>query len=690
MNGARKPLKGMLIAGLAVVVACAVTVVLLKGSRAGDGEGMISVSQNSGTVTAPDFPEGMQWLNSDHPLSLSDLRGKVVLLDFWTYCCINCMHIIPDLKRLESKYKDELVVIGVHSAKFTAERDTENIRQAILRYGIEHPVLNDRDMAVWREYGVRAWPTLVLIDPEGKVVTHMSGEGVYKAFEGPIAKVIATFDAKGEVDRRPLGLKLEREGAPASPLSFPGKVLADEAGGRLFISDSGHNRIVVISLSDGTLEEVIGSGKEGMADGRIEDATFNHPQGMAFDGRYLYIADTENHALRRVDMKGKKVITIAGTGQQAPGLSLSGPATETPLNSPWDLVLHEGALYVAMAGSHQIWRMDLKTDQVSPYAGSGREGRIDGPLASSALAQPSGITTDGSKLYFADSEDSSIRSADLRRGGRVETIVGGDLFDFGDRDGRGLEVRLQHPLGVAYQDGALYVADTYNNKVKRVGIKERTCETFLGTGKAGSGDGDKASFNEPGGLTLAHGKLYIADTNNHLIRVADLATRRVETLEIKTAKAPAKPASRTKPQPQVEAKATVSSGTSVVSAATSPSHQVVAPGEARLTVSLRLPEGYILDEGAPSSVSVTSSDEGILRLGENDGKQFSQSHFPFSLPLEAREGQAKVQINLTLYYCEEAKHSLCYLKEASVTLPVEVQKGVKNHQLSLDYELSPS
>ncbi|HEX2869201.1 MAG TPA: thioredoxin-like domain-containing protein [Ignavibacteriales bacterium] len=128
---------------------------------------------------APEFPDGLDWLNVDHPIKLSDLRGKVVLLDFWTFCCINCMHIIPDLKKLEAKYPGELAVIGVHSAKFLSEQETGNIRQAILRYDIEHPVVNDKDFKIWTSYGANAWPTVVLIDPRGDVVGHHSGEGVY-------------------------------------------------------------------------------------------------------------------------------------------------------------------------------------------------------------------------------------------------------------------------------------------------------------------------------------------------------------------------------------------------------------------------------------------------------------------------------------------------------------------------------
>ncbi len=485
-----------------------------------------------GEVHAPDFPPGADWLNTQRPLSIRDLRGKVVLLDFWTFCCINCMHILPDLKKLERKYKDELVVVGMHSAKFTAERDTENIRQAVLRYEIEHPVVNDTQMAAWRQYAVRAWPTVVLIDPEGKVIGRHSGEGLFEPFDRLIGKVIEVFDQEGKIDRSPLGLILEAAKAPRPVLSFPGKVLADEAGGRLFIADSSHNRIVAASLADGTVLGVIGQGEIGLVDGDFETARFHHPQGMALDGQHLYIADTENHAIRRADLAARRVETLAGTGQQSRGLDASpGLAAGRALNSPWDLVVHNGVLYIAMAGPHQIWKMGLKTGKIGGHAGSGREAHIDGPLAEAALAQPSGLTTNGQALFFADSEVSSIRAADLDPLGRVSTLAGQGLFDYGDIDGAGDQVRLQHPLGVLWVDSFLYVADTYNNKIKILFPQTRAVATFAGTGKAGLRDGpaDQAEFNEPAGLAAAHAQLYVADTNNHAIRRIDLASREVST-----------------------------------------------------------------------------------------------------------------------------------------------------------------
>ncbi|MBI5126139.1 MAG: redoxin domain-containing protein, partial [Planctomycetes bacterium] len=411
-------------------------------------------------IRAPEFPEGMEWLNTDRPLRVADLRGKFVLLDFWTYCCINCMHVIPELKRLEKGYPTELVVIGVHSAKFSNERLTENIRQAILRYEIGHPVVNDKEMQIWQSYAVRSWPTLVLIDPEGYVIGAYSGEGNYEAIDRRLRESLAYFRPRGVVKEEPLNLSLERDRLGPSPLSFPGKILADPLKDRLFISDSNHNRIV-IATGEGKVIDVAGSGEIGRADGPFSQASFFRPQGMALQGETLYVADTENHLIRRLDLQSRTVTTIAGTGRQGGFLSLGGLGTRAELSSPWDLSLVGDKLYVAMAGSHQVWVMDLANNLVQPFAGSGREGRVDGSLEGSALAQPSGITTDGNRLFVADSETSSVREINLLTG-RVNTIVGLDLFEFGDVDGQGAMVRLQHPLGIVFHEGMLYVADTYN------------------------------------------------------------------------------------------------------------------------------------------------------------------------------------------------------------------------------------
>jgi thiol-disulfide isomerase/thioredoxin/sugar lactone lactonase YvrE len=488
-------------------------------------------------IRAPELPQHYAWLNTDRPLSLKDLKGRVVLLDFWTYCCINCLHILPDLKYLEQKYRDCLTVIGVHSAKFDNEKETENIRQAILRYDIEHPVLVDSGFQVWQQYAVRAWPTLMVIDPEGYVIGSVSGEGKRDLLDELIGKLVQEHRNKGTVNFQELSLKLEKQQHPlTSRLAFPGKVLADAESNLLFIADSGHHRLVVTSLS-GDLKHVIGTGEAGLRDGRFDEAQFFAPQGMAYDRpqQILYVADTENHAIRRIDLKQQTVETIAGTGQQSRVIQPhNGQALELALNSPWDVVKVDHFLFIAMAGPHQIWALDLKDGLIGTYAGTGAEACVDGSLDEATFAQPSGLATDGEELFVADSEGSTIRAVGLGENAKVRSICGsGDLFGFGDVDGQGKAVRLQHCLGVAYAGNhQLWIADTYNHKIKRVDTGSGICQTILGDGISGlvDGRGQSTRFAEPSGLSLAEGFLYIADTNNHAIRRVNLETLAVTTL----------------------------------------------------------------------------------------------------------------------------------------------------------------
>jgi DNA-binding beta-propeller fold protein YncE len=271
-------------------------------------------------------------------------------------------------------------------------------------------------------------------------------------------------------------------------------------------------------------EAVIGSGEGGLADGAYDEAAFDHPHGLAIDGDRLYVADTGNHAVRVVDLATERVDTLLGSGEQARRFNVPGRGREVALNSPWDLLVLDGALYIAMAGSHQLWRADLSTLECAPWAGSGAEALFDAPLLGAALAQPSGLAAAGGKLFFADSESSAIRRADLAPGGSVGTVVGTGLFDFGDQDGAGDEVRLQHPLALAWRDGRLLVADSYNNKVKIVDPTDRTATSWLG----GAGE-----LWEPGGLAVAGGRLYIADTNHHRVVVASLAGAEMEALVVR-------------------------------------------------------------------------------------------------------------------------------------------------------------
>ena len=464
------------------------------------------------TVHAPDLI-GLEWLNTDRPFASwkEDLKGQVVLLDFWTYCCINCLHVLPDLAELEEEFREEpFLVIGVHSAKFEQESDAKNIRQAILRYGIKHPVVVDGGMRIWRSFGVRAWPTLVLVDPEGYVVGYVSGEGNKEVLRRAIRSVLDEHREKGTLAEAPIRPELME--MPETKLAFPGKVHVYRD--RLYVADSSRNRVLELDLGSGAvLREFPEAGSS---------VTFANPQGMAGLDDHLYVADTDHHQLQRIHLESGIVETVAGTGVQARPLPEAGPARETPLNSPWALEVDGKLLHIAMAGSHQLWSFDTVSGELLPLAGSGRENIVDGPSAQAQLAQPSGLALLDGRLYFADSEVSAIRYVDLEEE-EVGTLVGTGLFDFGDEDGEMGDALLQHPLGVAVWKGSLLIADTYNNRIKLLDLEEGTARALFGTGSEELSE-DELSFYEPGGLAVSGDTLYVADTNHHRILAVDLGS----------------------------------------------------------------------------------------------------------------------------------------------------------------------
>jgi len=636
-----------------------------------DGAGVVRPVAFQPLVADP-LDGGGDWINAAAPIRLRDLRGKIVLLDFWTFCCINCHHVIADLTKLEEKYKGQLVVIGVHTPKFIAERDTGNVRQKVREYGVKHPVVNDSDQIIWNRLEIQSWPTLMLFDPDGRPVGSVSGEGNYAALDGAISKLIDQFRGKG-LNETPFKFFAESEKADTTPLLYPGKVLADAVGNRLFVSDTGHNRVVMTDLQ-GKKPTLIGSGSTGMTDGAYDKAEFHRPQGMALLGETLYVADTENHAVRAVDLKKKTVTTVAGTGAIAHAVARThtpGLAHKTALNSPWDLTHTEGShiLYVAMAGPHQIWRFDTEAGQIGPWAGTGVENILDGPIATANFAQPSGITTDGAHLFVADSEVSAVREISLGAGKHlVRSIVGEGLFEFGDEDGQGPAVRLQHCLGVTYGDGKLFIADTYNNKIKVCDPKARTVKTFVGSGARGVKD-SPAEFYQPGGLSLAGNTLFVADTNNHNVRMVDVTTKAVSTLDLGDLKPPAprarKPAfpNATKVEaPKVE----------------------VGPGkELTLSVTLPIPPGYKLSEEEGSSMPVVVETPGKTELIdasklpetgtriEPPAKRFTLK-VPFAKPL-SKGDTLDLKVSVLSLICSEGS-KLCMIKSYVWTVPVTVTR----------------
>ncbi|MFJ2221413.1 thioredoxin-like domain-containing protein [Streptomyces anulatus] len=475
-------------------------------------------------VRAPELIGKGGWLNTgNQQYTLADLRGRIVILDFWTFCCVNCLHVLDELRELEEKHRDTVVIIGVHSPKFVHEAEHQAVVDAVERYEVHHPVLDDPELATWKQYAVRAWPTLVVIDPEGYVVAQHAGEGHAHAIEKLVEELEAEHAAKGML-RRGDGPYVAPEPV-ATHLRFPGKALLLPDGGFL-VSDTTRHRLVELDADGETVRRHFGTGERGLNDGGPDEARFSEPQGLAVlpDGR-VAVADTVNHAIRALDLTTGVTSTLAGTGSQWwQGAPTSGPAREVGLSSPWDVAWFGDRLWIAMAGVHQLWTYDPESATVRVAAGTTNEGLVDGPATEAWFAQPSGlaVSADGERLWVADSETSSLRWVD--RDEHVRTAVGTGLFDFGHRDGAADQALLQHPLGVtALPDGSVAISDTYNHALRRYDPASGEVTTLA------------TDVREPSDAVLVDGDLVVVESARHrltrlrlpeeAVRVADQAHR---------------------------------------------------------------------------------------------------------------------------------------------------------------------
>ncbi len=469
----------------------------------------------------------LPWFNVHAPLDLPDLTGKLVILDFWTYCCINCIHIVPTLKRIEEAYPDDVVVIGVHSPKFPGEKVTANLIHAIERYEIVHPVVHDEAFSIWKQYAVRAWPTLVFIGPDGYILGQLPGEPDPEMLMASMSEVIKEMKGKGVLQGGAEALIKSAPGGEDTTLRFPGKIAHDPDSGEFAVADANHNRVLTLDAG-GSVTRTIGSGAIGKNDGSFEAASFFRPQGLCLRDGILWVADTENHCLRKVDLVKQTVATVAGTGSQGPVLKERGPAKDLPLSSPWDVSIDNGALYFANAGTHQIGIYEIESGMAGPFAGTGAEALVDGARAEGAFAQPSGLSIGEGKLFLADSETSAIRSVELGDKGSITTYVGTGLFDFGDRDGTGTQALLQHPLGVHYAGGLLHIADSYNHKIKTLDLKTRNVATVEASTGLICEDKSCTRLWEPAGVIQVGRHLFVSDTNNHRILKIGLDSQKTE------------------------------------------------------------------------------------------------------------------------------------------------------------------
>ncbi|PRY27105.1 NHL domain-containing thioredoxin family protein [Pseudosporangium ferrugineum] len=571
----------------------------------------------SARVRAPEL-RGRAWLNTGgKELKLADLRGRVCVLDFWTFCCINCLHVLDELRPLEEKYGDALVVIGVHSPKFEHERDPQALAAAVERYGVHHPVLDDADMVMWQQYAAKAWPTLSVVDPEGYVVASMAGEGHAEGLTRLLDELIATHEAKGTLHRG--------DGPYVAPpaddtlLRFPGKVI-ELPSGNLLVSDSARHSLAELTPDGESLVRRIGTGRRGRTDGPAGQASFSEPQGLCLlpDGRTVVVADTVNHLLRGFDLESGRVSTLAGTGRPWRSAADDGVS----LSSPWDVTWFEGRVVVAMAGIHQLWWFDPELRTTGVLAGTTVESLRDGPIPDVWMAQPSGLSAYGKKLWIVDSETSALRWVE---DGELHTAVGQGLFDFGHVDGPGKEALLQHPLGVsALPDGSVLVADTYNGAVRRYDPVSGEMSTV------------DSGLAEPSDLLVTRaGEVFVVESGAHrLVRLAPGAVRTVEGERHRTERPP------------------------------SP----LAPGEVTLDVVFTPAPGQKLDAtfGPSTRLVVSAAPPELLLEGEGTGTDLSRR-----LVLNPAVPKGILQVVAQAATCDaDVEHAACHLTRQDWGVPV--------------------
>jgi hypothetical protein len=466
------------------------------------------------------------WLNVDRPLRFSDeLNGRVVLLTFWTTSSISSTQTLRTLAALEARFRDRpFTLVGVHTGKFDAERDPHLVRAAMARAGVAFPVVMDNDSFLWAAYGAKGWPTLALIDTEGFVAAMEGGQPDGRVLEIAIENLLLDGERRGVLAKTPATWKAEPPSVPPGPLAFPSKIAALDST-RFAVSDTAHHRVLVFTVQ-GQLLHVIGSGRRGLADGPLETAAFDSPQGLAGENDVLFVADSGNHAVRRVDLTHKRVTTIAGTGELGRGQrQLKGPGPLVALRSPWDVALAGDFLLIATAGSNRLHRFSLSKGTVEPWVGTGLEELTDGPPEKATFARPSAVATAGQYALVADAGNSAVRQVHLATG-ETATLVGQGLFIFGDVDGKREDARLQYPLGVAALGEAVFVADTFNGKVKRV--DQDGAVTTVASG-----------LSRPAGLAAVGGRLLVADTDAHRLLWVDPSTGALEALTVSDVPPPA-------------------------------------------------------------------------------------------------------------------------------------------------------
>lgn len=468
---------------------------------------------------APEVPVSLDWLNTDRPPSLAGLRGKVVLLFFWCYSNTQSIRLLPALRQVAQDHDPGVVVLGIHCPKFAHERAGANVRKALNRNFVRFPVASDPEFETWRRYGIEAWPSVAVVSADGNLHQVLRGDDTGGKLDRIVGELIVEASNANILDAS--RVMPVRGGEAAGFLRFPTAVL--EARGLLYVSDAANNRIVELSR-EGRVQRIFGSGNPGFWDGVAQNCGFNVPRGLAYAENFLYVADTANHAIRRINLFSGEVETVLGNGK--PDFKMTN-ATRRMLDMglplPVGLAFQGPDLFVSVSGIGQLWRLDLAQGTVGWFSGTGQHGVVDGDPVQAAFAQPLGLAAGRTFLYVADGDGSAVREVRSQTG-HVRTRCGQNPFVFGFEDGLPATALVQYPMDVALRERGteLWIADSFNNQLRVLDLK--TSE--LSTPRI------EYAFSEPAGISITGSSLWVANTNAHEIVHVDLISRRAEALTI--------------------------------------------------------------------------------------------------------------------------------------------------------------
>ncbi len=613
-----------------------------------------------------ELKEDLLWLNTKEKIKLENLKGKIILLSFIRCTNINSIQVLKKLNELQKKYQKELIVLGIHSPKFSNEKNIEYLRQEVISKNILFPIANDINLETWSNYQINSWPSFILITPKGKIIGKISGEKVFPSIEESILNQKKYFQID---EKKEIKLGLEKDKLPDRLLSYPSKLILNPKGNEIYISDTNHHRILRIDIDSREILDVVG-GIEGFEDGIFTEAKFNSPNGIYLKDNYLYVADTSNHSIRKIDFNSKKVVTILGSGKPAEGLIVEGKGRDISLISPIDIVVLKDKLYFSESSANQIWVLDLISLETEKFSGSGRENNQDGNHLEATFSMPYGLTHDNLKLYTSEANSSGIRKIDLEKNGLVKTLIGSGIMEFGDTDGKIENSKIQYPNFLHYQNFKIYFADSLNNKFKIYDINTKELTTLAGSGKVGNINSDftNSEFFYPSSIFIHKNLAYITDKFNHQIKILDLNKFTLNNFDFKLSEKLIH-LSKNKNETFEE----------IISV----QEIEIDKTSTEINLKFEIESGFSFLDNAPYYFYSFSKDGNIKILNQNSliSKKFTPNRI---LSLKLNPSKAEVFVNQILFYKEVKKDAEILIKKFSLKIPLKIsEKGLKNPHLNI-------